>query len=278
MPATQRRHRIEYEDLDGLIAKFVPENPKGHDFEFLEESFEEFDFVMPVLVDERSKMVGAGHGRLEQLRRWRDGGNDAPDGIEVRKGKWHVPVIRGVSFKSRKALMKYILADNRGVELGGWDNGALAKMLVGIGAEDLTGTGFGSDDYAAYVVTNEGGEGDENVYTKKIQSPIYEPKGEKPKVGELCDLRKTAKLLTEIEDAKVPEEVKTFLRLAAQRHAVFDYEKIAEFYAHASKAVQDLCENSALVIIDFKKAIEQGFVVMTKEIADGYPPDADAAE
>jgi hypothetical protein len=59
--------------------------------------------------------------------------------------------------------------------------------------------------------------------------------------------------------------VKAFLRSAAQRHTVFDFENIAEYYAHASPAVQALMEDSALVIVDFQRAIELGYV----EVADG---------
>ena len=55
-------------------------------------------------------------------------------------------------------------------------------------------------------------------------------------------------------------EIKAFLRLGATRHIVFDYSKIAEFYAPQNKDVQALIEDSAMVIIDFKKAIEDGYV------------------
>jgi hypothetical protein len=110
----------------------------------------------------------------------------------------------------------------------------------------------------------------EQSYTRKVVSPVYEPKGEKPDVSELCDLGKVEELLAEIEAADLPEDEKEFLRRAASRHAVFNYEKIAEFYAHAPKKLQTLMENSALVIIDFGKAIEKGFVTLSEKIADVY--------
>ena len=56
--------------------------------------------------------------------------------------------------------------------------------------------------------------------------------------------------------------------MAASRHLVFDYSKIADYYSHSNKEMQELMEDSALVIIDFKKAIEDGYVKLTKEIAD----------
>jgi hypothetical protein len=80
-------------------------------------------------------------------------------------------------------------------------------------------------------------------------------------------------LIEKIHAAELPHEIETFLEFAAQRHTVFSYEKIAEYYAHAPKEVQELMEDSALVIIDFKKAIEHGFVQLTKDLAEAYSDD-----
>lgn len=110
----------------------------------------------------------------------------------------------------------------------------------------------------------------ENIYTKKIDAPVYEPKGAKPAISDLVGTEKTAALLDEIEARDIPEDIKEFLRIAAYRHLVFNFEAIAEYYAHADVETQELMENSALVIIDFKKAIENGFVVLTKELEDLY--------
>jgi hypothetical protein len=70
----------------------------------------------------------------------------------------------------------------------------------------------------------------------------------------------------EINESGIPEKVKEFLRIAAERHTVFDFSKIAEFYAHADVETQRLMENSALVIIDHRKAIENGFIQLTKRM------------
>lgn len=120
--------------------------------------------------------------------------------------------------------------------------------------------------------TGKGGAAD--PYTKKTQAPIYEPKGEKPPITKLFDRSKSDLLLKEIEKSKLPEEVKDFLRHAAGRHTVFDYGQIAEYYAHATKELQALMEKSALVIIDLDKAIENGFVVLCAELAQGYKDNA----
>ena len=57
-----------------------------------------------------------------------------------------------------------------------------------------------------------------------------------------------------------------FLSSAAERHTKFNFDQIAEFYAHADAEVQTLFEDSCLVIIDFSKAIELGFVKLTAAI------------
>lgn len=113
-------------------------------------------------------------------------------------------------------------------------------------------------------------ENSEPVYTKKVDAPIYTPRGECPSVEQIYDESKTDVLSDEIVSSDIPDEVKKFLLAAAQRHTVFDYQKIAEFYAHADRDTQRLMEKSALVIIDFDKAIENGFVTLTKDLADAY--------
>lgn len=111
---------------------------------------------------------------------------------------------------------------------------------------------------------------EDQKYSSKIESPIYEPKNQKPHIVELCDKSKTHRLMQEIENSNLPYEEKMFLLDAARRHTVFNYEKIADYYAHASKEMQHLMERSALIIIDFDKAIEYGYVKMCDEIRKQY--------
>ena len=112
-------------------------------------------------------------------------------------------------------------------------------------------------------------------YSSKIQSPIYEPSPCKPFVQELTNTSKSDKLIRNIEMSSVSKEEKSFLIKAAQRHIVFDYHKIADYYAHASEEMQSLMEDSALVIIDFKRAIELGYVNLSDEIAEQFMEDKD---
>ncbi len=85
-------------------------------------------------------------------------------------------------------------------------------------------------------------------------------------MNELLDITKAEDFLSKIEASNAPEEIKTFLKKAASRHIVFDYGKIAEFYCHADKETQSLMEDSALVIIDFNKAMQLGYLKFKTEI------------
>ena len=110
----------------------------------------------------------------------------------------------------------------------------------------------------------------ESKYSTKIEAPIYEPKNAKPIIYELCNKYKTGRLILEIENSNVSIEEKDFLIDAARRHNVFNYEKIADYYAHSNKEMQELMEKSALVIIDFEKAIQLGYVRLCDEIREQY--------
>lgn len=107
-------------------------------------------------------------------------------------------------------------------------------------------------------------------YSSKIEAPIYEPKNAKPHILELCNKEKTHRLIREIDASGLSIEEKIFLIDAARRHNVFNYEKIADYYAHSGKEMQDLMEKSALVIIDFEKAIQLGYVKLCNEIRTQY--------
>lgn len=110
----------------------------------------------------------------------------------------------------------------------------------------------------------------EGKYTSKIKAPVYEPKNAKPHILELVDKTKANRLISEINQSALPNDEKLFLIEAAKRHNVFNYERIADYYAHASKEMQGLMERSALVIIDFEKAIQLGYVKLCDDIREQY--------
>lgn len=166
----------------------------------------------------------------------------------------------------------YAIADNRTGELAEWDDEALASVLQSLDGDGiLEGTGFGGDDLGELleaITPGDGGGGD--AYSGKIEIPIYEPSDKCPEVSDLYSNEKAAELLGGIEAAELPENIRDFLTMAAGRHVVFDYGKIADFYAHADPAIQKLFEDSALVVIDFDKAIEDGYVQLSEEMALEY--------
>lgn len=106
----------------------------------------------------------------------------------------------------------------------------------------------------------------DNKYNHSVTIPQYEIKGEKPFIQELYYNKKVIDLLNNIKKSHVTDEEKKFLTIAAYRHYVFNYDKIAEYYPHASAEMQKLMEESALVIIDINDAIMNGYVVASKQI------------
>lgn len=103
-------------------------------------------------------------------------------------------------------------------------------------------------------------------YTNKIQVPQYIPSDICPPLSSLYDYDKYSKLLRDINNSNVSEGEKKFLKLAASRHIVFSYSKIADYYAHASKEMQGLMEQSALVILDIDDAIANGYVKLSSQL------------
>lgn len=108
--------------------------------------------------------------------------------------------------------------------------------------------------------------GDDKKYSRAIKIPQYNPSKEVPKLESMLDLEKYSKLIYAINKSNVSEEEKKFLRFAASRHIVFNYALIADYYAHASAEMQDLMEQSALVILDINDAIANGYVKLSEKM------------
>ena len=140
--------RIEYTALADL--KRHPRNPKDHDLGAISRSVNRFGFTAPVIVDERTGYLAAGHGRIDTLAQLKAQGGEPPANIQTNKaGEWLVPVIRGVAFNSDAEIEAYLVADNRLTELGGWNEPELAALLQDLAAQDtalLEATGYDGDD------------------------------------------------------------------------------------------------------------------------------------
>jgi hypothetical protein len=220
-------------------------------------SMREFGFTNPVLIDGENGII-AGHGRIMAAQ---------------KLGLAEVPCIRldHLTETQRKA---YVIADNKLALNAEWDEDMLGLELADLRELDfdLDLTGFDGTEIEAALNPPEldPNESDADLYSHKVETPIYEPKGDKPPIEELANHEKANKLIAAIKKAKLPVDVSSFLEASAARHIIFDYGKIAEFYCHADKPTQELMEDSALVIIDFKKAIADGYVNLTKRLQSQF--------
>lgn len=120
--------RVEYVSISEINR--WPRNPKDHDLHEIRKSFERFGFIKPILVDEGTQQLVAGHGRVDTLKILKDGDKEPPRGVRIdHSGSWLVPVLRGVKFDNPSEAEAFLIADNRLGEIGGWNQDILAEML-----------------------------------------------------------------------------------------------------------------------------------------------------
>lgn len=138
--------RLEYLPLGSLTPD--DRNPKDHRLDLIDASFDEFGYTEPVVMDERTGKLLAGHGRVEQLEARRAVGAEAPDGILVDEdGTWFVPVTRGVASKDDDHAAAYLVAANRISEVGGWRDQPLLDLLHNLAETPLFPlTGYTPED------------------------------------------------------------------------------------------------------------------------------------
>ena len=229
-------------------------NPRRNDtaVRYVANSIKEFGFKVPIVID-KDNIIVCGHTRWKAAK---------------RLGLPTVPCIMADDL-SEAQIKAFRLADNKTAEIADWDMSALDLELSGLDMFNMGDFGFDvslEDDRK----DDSNGEEDSDKYTKKVEVPQYEPTGENVSLQECFNDNKTEDLISEIKNSdKISNEEKDFLEKAAQRHTVFNYRKIAEYYANkANKDMQDFMEKSALVIIDFDDAMKNGFVVMDKRIQD----------
>jgi DNA modification methylase len=146
---TDDPRRIEYTRLADVRRADV--NPKQHDLGEIVTSIRKRGFVELPAVDERTGKLVAGHGRIEALAALKKDGAGLPKGLKQdADGEWLVPVLHGWASKDDADAKAYLVASNRLVEVGGWDDDALNQLLVSIasdgGPDALLGTGFDGDD------------------------------------------------------------------------------------------------------------------------------------
>ena len=195
--------------------------------------------IRPIVYDENNVILG-GNMRYRALQELET------EGLEV-KDSWFLNV-KDLTEQQKK---EFIIKDNVG--FGEWDYDILANEWDSLPL----------DEWGLSVPMS-----DDGFYTRNVKAPIYEPTNEKPDLDLLIDKKKVNELIEEINKLDIEEDIKEFLRISAYRHYVFNYSKIADYYANSSPDIQNLMEKSALVIIDLDKAIENNYIKFIKNILE----------
>lgn len=238
--------------------KFDKRNYRKHGDEnkrVIKKSLKELGAGRSIVIDNEGEII-AGNGVYEQAQKL---------GIKTRivetDGSELVVVKRTDLATDDDKRKKLALVDNAASDTSEWAEELLREDWT---PEMLADFGIRIKDFS------------ENDYSRKIEAPIYEPTCDiAPAVKDCVNTDKYNKLIAEIDRSNVSDEDKELLKLAAARHIVFDYKNIAERYAHADKLTQELYERSALVIIDYNKAIENGFIVLTDRLMETIQDDED---
>jgi ParB-like chromosome segregation protein Spo0J len=149
---------VSYRPLEEL--ETWERNPKLHDIDGIRGSIRRFGFTAPIVIDESTDRIVAGHGRREALFAMQEAGEEPPKNIRLRGKKWLVPVVVGNRFSSEEEAEKYLIADNRFVEVGGWDTEMLLDILDDMDTPDLEAIGWDESSIAKMEKAAEDGKTD----------------------------------------------------------------------------------------------------------------------
>ena len=226
------------------IKDIIPykDNPRNNNkaVEFVVNSIREFGIKQPIVIDSKNEII-AGHTRYLACKK-----------LKINE----IPCVLADDLTERQ-VKAYRIADNSTGAVSEWDIDLLNTQI-----DDLPGFDF--KDFGLDLDLDVDSESKDveklsDKYSIKINAPIYTIRGEEPEISDLIDRQNTLKILENINNSNIDNDIKEFLCICAERHTVINFEKVAEFYAHQNKEVQELMEENALVIIDFEKAIERGF-------------------
>lgn len=184
-----RQARLTFDDLDELAGRSHPDNPKGHSIPAIDASIASFGFVTPVVVNDSDGRILEGHGRVEALIALKADGGAAPTGIRVSlDGRWAVPTVHGIDLSPDDGRA-FLIAANRTVELGGWDEKRLAALLSDLSSstDGLGATGFSEADLAALLAdlgnVQEGPEPDD-IPDEPSGDQLYVERGQLWRLGD----------------------------------------------------------------------------------------------
>ncbi|MFD0352989.1 ParB N-terminal domain-containing protein [Streptomyces sp. NPDC127110] len=148
MTSLQAPRHITYIPLTDLPPD--PVNPKKHEVERLIASIQDHGFIETPVLDERTGLPIAGHGRRKALIEMQTRGEPVPAGLLVDDdGGWLVPVTRGWSSTDDRQARAVLILLNRLSAAGGWEAGLLSEILEDLVTSDtelFDSLGFADDE------------------------------------------------------------------------------------------------------------------------------------
>lgn len=257
-------------------AEYNPRVMPSDEMDKLTTSLRTFGLVDPIIIDltDNNTIIG-GHQRYEALMhldeedltliplgdiglvinetsiRIKDKNDQKALNLALNKiqGEW--------DYDKRDIILTELNADGYNIELTGFTEDEL-KLDLDLNIDTLNDYDLNQDENSPL----------DDKYTHKTSTPIYTPSNEKPAITDCYNSEKRDKLIQRINESQIPPEIKEFLKLASNRHISFNYSLIADFYAHSNKEIQELFEQNALVIIDYERAIQDGYVKIKKTIEE----------
>ena len=220
---------IEMDLADIAEYKSNPRTISKKDFDVLKRSIKDFPSMLDVreiVVDENGVILG-GNQRYKALQ-------------AIGKTKVKVKKVTGWTDEEKR---EFVIKDN--IANGAWDNDKLANEWDKDKLEEwgLPLKVASSGDYKELL---------------DVSIPYYTPAEKCPDAEELVDLSEVERLKDIVDDLECEDGLKRLLWARASFFADFDFQKIADYYAHSDKKVQDVMKELGLVIVIPKEAYERG--------------------
>lgn len=221
---------IEMNLSDIAEYKSNPRTISKKDFAILKKSLKDFPSMLDVreiVVDENGVILG-GNQRYKGL-------------MALGKTKVKVKKVTGWTDEEKR---EFVIKDN--IANGAWDNDKLANEWDKDKLEEwgLPLKVASSGDYKELL---------------DVSIPYYTPAEKCPEASNLADLSEVGELVEEIYQADIKDaDLRELLLCRASFFAEFDFQKIADYYAHTDKKVQELMRRLGLVIVMPKEAYEKG--------------------
>jgi len=245
--------KIEFINIDEL--KEAEYNPRVHLKSVrkqLKKSIEKFGFVEPIVVNnskDRKNVIIGGHFRVD---------------VAKELGYKQIPCVR-VEIDDLEKEKELNLRLNKNI--GSFDYELLADVLPASALEEI---GFSLKEIRSAEFYRENTRYN---YSTKV---FYEPIGLNVDLKDAIKTAETDRLLKLISESKLSDEEKKFLSYTAYRFTEIRFDYLAEIYSKSkNEELKKIFEELLLVIIDFDKAIERGFVQIDEAIAEAFFEDSE---